>query len=95
MRPAPVATSGFLDGKVRSKLNKSNQWLDSKPPDSQEQIVSFVKLVAKHLFDKELDLKELPCPRTCLNFMAEAHHIAKQHMVNEIKNAKHFTYICH
>ena len=56
MRRAPVATSGFLDGKVRSKLNKSTQWLDSKPPDSQEQIVSFAIKEARHLRLRKMEM---------------------------------------
>ena len=51
-----------------------------------------VMLVSKFLFNKDIPLSELPCPRTCLNFMQEAHHIAKQQVVEEISQSEHFTY---
>ena len=54
--------------------------------------VSKVMLVSKFLFNKDIPLSELPCPRTCLNFMQEAHHIAKQQVVEEISQSEHFTY---
>lgn len=56
------------------------------------QASKVVMLVAKHLFQKDLPLNKLPCPRTCLNFMEEANHIAKQHIVSQITGSKHFTY---
>ena len=56
------------------------------------QASKVVQLVSKHLFKKDLSLDELPCPRTCLNFMTEANHIAKQHIVSEIRDNNHFTY---
>ncbi|GFS06377.1 hypothetical protein ElyMa_002964100 [Elysia marginata] len=56
------------------------------------QASKVVMLVAKYLFDKEIPQHDLPRPRICLNFMYEANHIAKQHIVNEIRNANHFTY---
>ena len=51
-----------------------------------------VQLVAKHLFDKDIPLQALPCRKTALNFMDEAHHIAKQQIVEKIQDAEHFTY---
>ena len=56
------------------------------------QASKVVQLVSKHLFKKDLSLDGPPCPRTCLNFMTEADHIAKQHIVSEIRDYKHFTY---
>ena len=56
------------------------------------QASKMVRLVAKYLFNKDLPLRDLPCPRTCLNFMNEANHIAKQHVVSKIRKSAHFTY---
>ena len=56
------------------------------------QASKVVRLVAKFLFNKGLPLRDLPCPRTCLNFMHEANHIAKQHVVSKIRKSAHFTY---
>lgn len=55
------------------------------------QATKDVMLVAKHLFQKDLKASELPCPRSCLNFMEEANHIAKQQVVSQIQDCKHFT----
>ena len=46
-RRAPVATGGFLNGKVRSKLNKCTQWLQSQEPKVQEGIIAFAISEAK------------------------------------------------
>ncbi|GFN96481.1 hypothetical protein PoB_002298700 [Plakobranchus ocellatus] len=51
-----------------------------------------VHLVAKHIFDKAIPLQALPCRKTSLNFMDEAHHIAKQQIVATIKRADHYTF---
>ena len=47
MRRAPVATGGFLSGKVRSKLNKCTLWLQGKPLHEQERLVNFAISQAK------------------------------------------------
>ena len=44
---APVVTDGFLNGKVRSKLNKYTQWLESQEPSVQDSIISFAISEAK------------------------------------------------
>ena len=36
---APNANMGFIDGKVRGKLNKVIEWLDSKDAASQRQML--------------------------------------------------------
>ena len=36
---APNANMGFVDGKVRGKLNKVIEWLDSKDAASQRQML--------------------------------------------------------
>ena len=46
-RRAPIATGGFLNGKVRSKLNKCTQWLESQEPSVQDSIISFAISEAK------------------------------------------------
>ena len=40
-RHGPVATGDFLNGKVRSKLNKCTQWLEIQEPKFQESIIVF------------------------------------------------------
>ena len=66
--------------------------LQGKENVSATQVSKFIKLVAKYLFKKNIPLTELPCPRTCLNFMEEANHIAMLHIASEIKPSHHFTY---
>ena len=44
---APVATGGFLNGKVWSKLNKCTQWLENQEPSVQDSIISFAISEAK------------------------------------------------
>ncbi|GFR83255.1 hypothetical protein ElyMa_005971300 [Elysia marginata] len=46
-RRAPVATGGFLSGKVRSKLNKCTHWLESLEKSAQDMVISFAVSEAK------------------------------------------------
>ena len=41
MRQAPNITIGFVDGKVKSKINKTLNWLSNKTGDEQGNIVKF------------------------------------------------------
>lgn len=59
---------------------------------SSVQASKTVQLVAKHLFHTMLKKEELPSPRSCINFMYEAHHIAKQHVASSIRGCNHFMY---
>ena len=43
-------------------------------------------------FKKDLSLDKMSCPRIYLNFMTQTNHIAKQHIVSQIKGSNHFTY---
>ena len=39
MRKAPNITIGFVDGKVKSEINKTLDWLSNKTEDEQDNIV--------------------------------------------------------
>ena len=41
MRKAPNITIGFVDGKVKSKINKTLDWLSNKTEYEQDSIVKF------------------------------------------------------
>ncbi|GFR66542.1 39S ribosomal protein L46, mitochondrial [Elysia marginata] len=41
-RRAPNATVGFLTGKVKCKMNRTLEWLNSKTPIEQEKLIEFV-----------------------------------------------------
>ena len=41
LRRAPVATGGFLNGKVRAKINKCLAWLDRQSPNIQDKVITF------------------------------------------------------
>ena len=40
-RRAPNATVGFIDGKVKSKKNKTMMWINEKSSEKQQQIITF------------------------------------------------------
>ena len=39
MRKAPNITIGFVDGKVKSKINKTLDWLSNKTEDEQAKTI--------------------------------------------------------
>ncbi|XP_065656610.1 uncharacterized protein LOC136082008 [Hydra vulgaris] len=41
LRKAPNATIGYLDSKVKAKLNHTLQWIESKPEDIQRNLIQF------------------------------------------------------
>ena len=42
-RRAPNASQGFLNGKIRYRLNSTMPWLESLPKEEQEKIISFAR----------------------------------------------------
>ncbi|KAI8771373.1 hypothetical protein BgiBS90_028092 [Biomphalaria glabrata] len=41
IRKAPNATIGYLDSKVKAKLNHTLEWIESKPEDIQRKLIQF------------------------------------------------------
>ncbi|XP_065660401.1 uncharacterized protein LOC136084235 [Hydra vulgaris] len=41
LRKAPNGTIGYLDSKVKAKLNHTLQWIESKPEDIQRNLIQF------------------------------------------------------
>ena len=48
-RRAPNATVGFIDGKVKSKKNKTLQWLEEQSETEQERLIKFAITTARHV----------------------------------------------
>lgn len=41
IRQAPYVTIGYLDSKIKAKINKTIEWLESQPVEEQEKLVHF------------------------------------------------------
>ncbi|GFR75315.1 hypothetical protein ElyMa_003916300 [Elysia marginata] len=90
MRRAPVATGGFLTGKVKSKLNKCTAWLENKPDNIQEKLIHFAIVQAKQdrvrrcVLDREV-YKEISVRRKEVS--AERQKKSKASLMRNLKKA--------
>ena len=53
---------------------------------------NIIQIVARHLFDKKFTDEELPSSSSALNFMNEAHILAKQQATESLLESQHFTF---
>ena len=52
---------------------------------------SVIKTVAKHLFDTDLDDRDLPCLQSAINIVDEAHVVAKIQTAEKLLQSENFT----
>jgi len=57
-RRAPNASIGFIDGKVKARKNHTLSWLDLKPLEEQQHIISFAvrRATTVHTLGKQRDM---------------------------------------
>ena len=55
---APNASIGFIDGKVKARKNHTLSWLDLKPLEEQQHIISFAirRAATVHTLRKQRDM---------------------------------------